>query len=87
MNRRYTEEQIVKILKEAQAGARAKDLCRKYNVAINTFYRWKQKYAGMEISDVKKLHALEDENRKLKQMVAEQALELRAAKELLSKNW
>lgn len=87
MNRRYTEEQIVKILKEAQAGARAEDLCRKYNVAINTFYRWKQKYAGMEISDVKKLHALEDENRKLKQMVAEQALELRAAKELLTKNW
>lgn len=87
MNRRYTEEQIVKILKEAQAGARAEDLCRKYNVAINTFYRWRQKYAGMEISDVKKLHALEDENRKLKQMVAEQALELRAAKELLSKNW
>ena len=87
MNRRYTEEQIVKILKEAQAGARAEDLCRKYNVAINTFYRWKQKYAGMEISDVKKLHALEDENRKLKRVVAEQALELRAAKELLSKNW
>jgi putative transposase len=87
MNRRYTEEQIVKILKEAQAGARAEDLCRKYNVAVNTFYRWKQKYAGMEISDVKKLHGLEDENRKLKQMVAEQALELRAAKELLSKNW
>lgn len=87
MNRRYNEEQIVKILKEAQAGARAEDLCRKYNVSINTFYRWKQKYAGMEISDVKKLHSLEDENRKLKQMVAEQALELRAAKELLSKNW
>ncbi|OGR81082.1 MAG: transposase [Elusimicrobia bacterium GWC2_64_44] len=87
MNRRYTEEQIVKILQEAQAGTRAEDLCRKYNVALNTFYRWKQKYGGMEVSDVKKLRSLEDENRRLKQMVAEQALELRAAKDLLSKNW
>jgi putative transposase len=87
MNRRYTEEQIVNILKEAQAGSRAEDLCRKYNVCINTFYRWKQKYSGMEVSDVKKLRALEDENRRLKQMVAEQALELRATKDLLSKNW
>lgn len=87
MNRRYTEEQIVKILQEAQAGARAEDLCRKYNVALNTFYRWKQKYGGMQVSDVKKLRSLEDENRRLKQMVAEQALELRAAKDLLSKNW
>jgi putative transposase len=87
MNRRYTEEQIVKILKEAQAGSRAEDLCRKHNVSLNTFYRWKQKYGGMEVSDVKKLRSLEDENRRLKQMVAEQALELRAAKDLLSKNW
>lgn len=87
MNRRYTEEQIVKILQEAQAGARAEDLCRKHNVSLNTFYRWKQKYGGMEVSDVKKLRSLEDENRRLKQMVAEQALELRAAKDLLSKNW
>lgn len=87
MNRRYTEEQIVNILKEAQAGIRTEELCRKYNVCINTFYRWKQKYSGMEVSDVKKLRALEDENRRLKQMVAEQALELRAAKDLLSKKW
>lgn len=54
---------------------------------MNTFYRWKQKYGGMEVNDVKKLRSLEDENRRLKRMVAEQALELRAAKDLLSKNW
>jgi putative transposase len=87
MNRRYTEEQIVNILKEGQAGGKTQELCRKYNVSINTFYRWRQKYSGMEVSDVKKLRAFEDENRRLKQMVAEQALELRAAKDLLSKNW
>lgn len=87
MNRRYTEEQIVNILKEKKAGARAEDLCRKYNIGINTFYRWHQKFDGMEVNDVKKLRSLEDENRRLKQMVAEQALELQAAKELLSKNW
>ena len=87
MNRKYTEEQIVKILNENKAGARAEDLCRKYNIGINTFYRWRQNFDGMEVSDVKKMRSLEDENRKLKQMVAEQALELRAAKELLSKNW
>lgn len=87
MNRKYNEEQIVNILKESQAGARTEDLCRKHNISLNTFYRWRQKYSGMEISDVKRLRALEDENRRLKQMVAEQALELRAAKDLLAKNW
>lgn len=87
MNRRYTEEQIVKILKENQAGARAEDLCRKYNVSINTFYRWRQKYAGMEVSDIKKMRSLEDENRRLKQIVADLTLDNRALKEINSKNW
>lgn len=85
--KRYTEEQIVSILKESAAGAKTLELCRKYGVSEGTFYNWRQKFAGMTVPDIKKLRALEDENRRLKQMVADQALELRAAKELLSKNW
>jgi putative transposase len=85
--KRYTEEQIVNILKEHASGAKAPDLCRKYGVSENTFYNWRTKFAGMTVPDIKKLRALEDENRRLKQMVAEQALELRAAKDILSKNW
>jgi len=87
MNRRYSEEQIVNILKESQAGARAEDLCRKYNVSMNTFYRWRQKFNGMEVSDVKRLRGLEDENRRLKQIVADLTLDNKALKEINSKNW
>ena len=83
----YTEEQIVAILKESAAGAKMNELCRKYGVSPNTFYNWRTKFSGMTIPDIKKLRALEDENRKLKHMVAEQALEIRAIKELLSKNF
>lgn len=85
--KRYTEEQVVSILKEAAAGAKTDELCRKYGVSTTTFYHWRQKFAGMTVPDIKRLRALEEENRKLKHMVAEQALELRAAKEILSKNW
>jgi len=85
--KRYTEEQIVNILKEHATGAKAPDLCRKYGVSENTFYAWRTKFSGMTVPDIKRLRSLEEENRKLKQMVAEQALELRAAKEILSKNW
>lgn len=85
--KRYTEEQIVGILKEAAAGAKTDDLCRKYGVSQNTFYAWRTKFAGMEVADIKKLRALEDENRKLKHIVAEQTLEIRAIKELLTKNF
>ncbi len=85
--KRYTEEQIVNILKEHASGAKAPDLCRKYGVSENTFYNWRTKFSGMTVPDIKKLRALEEENRRLKQMVAEQALELRAAKDILSKNW
>ena len=83
----YTEEQIVAILKESAAGAKMNELCRKYGVSPNTFYNWRTKFSGMTIPDIKKLRALEDENRKLKHMVADQALEIRAIKELLSKNF
>lgn len=87
MNRKYTEEQIVNILKEAQAGMKAEELCRKYNVSSNTFYKWRQKYSGMEASDVKRLRALEDENRRLKTIVADLTLDNQALKAINSKNW
>jgi putative transposase len=85
--KRYTEEQVVAILKEAAAGAKTDELCRKYGVSHNTFYVWRNKFAGMTVPDIKKLRALEEENRQLKHMVADQALEIRAIKELLSKNF
>lgn len=85
--KRYTEEQIVSILKEAAAGAKVDELCRKYGVHPNTLYAWREKFAGMTVPDIKRLRSLEEENRKLKHMVADQALEIRAIKELLAKNW
>ena len=85
--KRFTEEQIIAALKEADAGLKTSEICRKYNVSDATFYKWKAKYGGMEISDARKLRGLEDENRKLKKIVADQALELMATKELLSKNF
>ena len=85
--KRYTEEQIVSILKESAAGAKTLDVCRKYGISDATFYTWRTKYAEMTVPDIKKLRALEDENRKLKHMVADQALEIRAIKELLTKNF
>ena len=85
--RKYSDEQVVAILKEAQAGAKTEELCRKYGVHPNTLYAWRDKFAGMSVPDIKKLRALEEENRKLKHMVADQALEIRAIKELLTKNF
>jgi putative transposase len=75
------------VLREGEAGARAADLCRKYGISDATYYNWKAKYAGMTVSDLKRLKALEDENRRLKQIVAEQALDNRALKDLLAKNF
>jgi putative transposase len=72
--KRYTEEQIIAVLKDAQAGVSIHDLCRKHGISDATFDNWRTKYVGMEASDVKKLHQLEEENRRLKQMVAEQTL-------------
>lgn len=73
---RFTETQIVAILKEHEAGIATKDLCRKHGVSPATFYSWKAKFGGMEISDVAKMKALEDENRRLKRIVADQALNI-----------
>lgn len=85
--KRYREEQIVAILKEASAGAKTEELCRKYGVSPNTFYNWRTRFAGMTVPDVKKLRGLEDENARLKRKIGELTMDLDAAKELLSKNW
>ena len=83
--RQYTEEQIINVLKEGEAGAKVSDLCRKYGMSDATYYNWKAKYSGMTASDLKRLKSLEHENRRLKQIVGEQALDIRALKDLLSK--
>jgi putative transposase len=75
IRKRHTEEQIIALLKDAQAGVSVQDLCRKHGISDTTFYTRRTKYAGLEVSDVKKLRLLEDENRRLQQMVAEQALD------------
>ena len=85
--KQYTEEQIIAVLREGTAGAKVADLCRKYGMSDATYYNWKAKYAGMTVSDLKRLKFLETENRRLKRIVAEQALDNQTLKELLSKNF
>ena len=82
---RFTEEQMIGILKEAEAGAATKELCRRHGISEQSFYRWKAKYGGMELSEAKRLRVLEDENRRLKHIVAEQALDIAALKGVLGK--
>ena len=82
---RYTEEQIIGILKQHQAGLGAKDLCRKHGISDATFYKWRSKYGGMDVSDARKLKALEEENCKLKKLRAETALDAATLKEMLAK--
>lgn len=85
--KRFTEGQIIAVLREHEAGAKAADLARKHGVCEATLYNWKAKYGGMDVSDAKRLKALEDENAKLKKLLADQMLEAAALKELLSKKW
>lgn len=82
---RFSESQIVGILKEADAGVKVQDIWRQYNISSGTYYKWKSRYGGMEVSDVKRLKELEGENRRLKQMYADVSLENRALKELIEK--
>ena len=85
--KRYTEEQIIAVLNEAEAGAKTGELCRRHGMSEGTFYQWKAKYAGLTLNELKRLRPLEDENRRLKQIVAQQALDNWSLKELLAKNF
>ena len=84
---RFSDEQIIGILKEHQAGISASDLCRKYGVSGATFYKWRSKYGGMEVSEVRRLKALEDENAKLKKLLAESMMDVSTLREMLGKNF
>ena len=85
--KRYTEEQIIAVLKDAQAGIGIQELCRKHGISDATFYKWRMKYAGLDISEVKKLRQLEGENRRLKQMMVKQARDIQALKAANEKTW
>ena len=84
---RFTEDQIIGMLKEHEAGAKTADLARKHGVSEATLYNWKAKYGGMDVSEAKRLKQLEDENAKLKKLLAEQMLDAAALRELLAKKW
>lgn len=84
---RYTEEQIIGILREGEAGAKTKELCRKYGMSEQTFYTWKSKYGGMTVCDARRLKELEAENAKLKKLLAESELDKAALKDLLGRKW
>lgn len=84
---RFTEEQIIGMLKEQEAGAKTADVCRKHGVSEATFYKWKAKYGGMDVSEARRLKALEDENARLKKLLAEAMLDNAVLKEISSKKW
>ena len=84
---RHSEEQIITVLKEAQAGAKVDDICRRHGISQPTYYKWKQRFGGLEVSDAKRLRMLEEENRKLKKLVADQALDAMVLKEILAKKF
>lgn len=86
MKKRFTEEQIIQVLKEQEAHGETGDVCRRHGISTATFYKWKAKYGGMDVSDAKKLKALESENAKLKKLLAEAELDKAMMKELLRKN-
>ena len=84
---RFSQEQIIGVLKEHHAGLSADELCRKHGISDATFYKWRSKYGGMDVSDARKLKALEDENARLKRLLAESVMDVSTLKEMLSKNF
>jgi putative transposase len=84
---RYSEEQIIRILKDVEAGTSVAEVCRKYGVSEQTVYRWRSKYGGLETSELQRLRELETENARLKKIVAQQVLDIDALKDLVSKKW
>ena len=84
---RFTEEQIIGVLKQAEAGMKTAEICRQHGVSAATYYKWKAKYGGLEVSEARRLRQLEDENRRLKHLVAEQALDIQALKAVVSKKF
>lgn len=84
---RFTEEQIIAILREGEAGGNVGELCRKHGVSKESYYRWKAKYGGMEVSEARRLRALEEENRRLKHLVADLTLDKQALQAVLAKKW
>lgn len=87
MKKRYTEEQIIRYLKEAERGLPVAELCRKHGFSEASYYKWKSKYGGMEVSDAKRLKTLEEENKKLKKLLAESLLDNAALKDIVSRKW
>jgi putative transposase len=87
MKKRFTEEQIITILKEVDAGMPLSETCRKYGISTASYYKWKSKFGGMDVTEAQRLRALEAENNKLKRLVADQALDIVALKDILSKKW
>ena len=87
MKKRYTEEQIMRAIKEHEAGAKVDDICRNLGISTGTFYNWRSKYAGLEVNEARRLRELEAENNKLKKLLAEKLLETEALKDVLSKKW
>ena len=85
--KRFKEEQIIAVLKESEAGVSVAELCRKYGICDGTFYNWKARYGGLTVNEARRVRLLEDENRRLKHIVAEQALEIQALKSVVSKNF
>ncbi len=86
MKKRYTEEQIIKAIKDHEAGVKVDDICRRLGISVGTFYNWRSKYAGMEVNEAKRMKELELENNKLKRILAEKLLEVEALKDVISKS-